>query len=306
MAVDSPAGDDAALDVVEVVERLRARVEVALGELMAVKEELGQLAEAAEPRQKEKVKRQKFEEGTSNIEQPTLNVEEKDVAEEEGDGGGAVGLAGMTPVECERVVGEVVGDVAEEVEEPGEARSVPGVASGRVRVMTGEVRRQVCCYLQAGLSRRQAAAFVGCHHTAITKAAQRDEQFAAELEQAERISEALPLMRVVKASRKSWRAAAWLAKHHHPHAWLRRERSEEQDRETAASLSAACGGDQSGKGKAESGRGEEKSQEPVFRDFNELVMDRVQARPKFTDFLRWKVERQKEKDASEGTADDAD
>ena len=48
----------------------------------------------------------------------------------------------------------------------------------------------------------------GCHHTAITKAAQRDEQFAAEIEQAERISESLPLLRVVKASRKSWRAAA--------------------------------------------------------------------------------------------------
>ena len=200
----------------------------------------------------------------------------------------------MTPVECERVVGEVVGDTENDETRP---RSNVGRESGRVRVMTSEARRAICCYLQAGLSRRQAAAFVGCHHTAITKAAQRDAQFAAELEQAERQSEALPMLRVVKASRKSWRAAAWLVKHNRPHAWLRREHSEEDDRETAESLAAVCG-EQSGKPKAESG-GEEESSEQVFRRLSEMLEQRAEERPpSFDDFLREKVEGQKQKDAA--------
>ena len=45
LAVDSPPGDDAALEVVDVVQRLYARVEVALQELTAVKEELGEVKE---------------------------------------------------------------------------------------------------------------------------------------------------------------------------------------------------------------------------------------------------------------------
>ena len=199
---------------------------------------------------KVKGKSEEEESRTSNIELPTSNVE----------GGEEVGaLVAMTPVECEGWVGEVVGELEGKSrkakgksEEEGTSNielptsNVEGRNGGNVdgtngerrrsRVMTRDVRWQICCYLQAGMSRRQAAAFVGCHHTAITRAAQRDAQFAAELEQSERISEALPMLRIVKASRKSWRAAAWLVKNNKPHGWLRREHQEERDREDAESV----------------------------------------------------------------------
>ena len=283
------------------LQELYRRVEVALAELLAVKEALAELlGQGEECKVKNENCKSEIEEG--QIERPTLNVErsmltegmreagEEEEEEEDVDGGA------VTPVECERRVGEVVGDedlarpaaatkaesgkpkaeevccedrlsrhcIAEECERSrlngehptlnveqrtlnlkpetlnSEQKSAAAKGKGKkpkqAWVLTEEVRKQICHYLQAGLSRRQAAAFIGCHNSAITKAARRDPRFAEELEQAERISEALPMLRIVKASRKSWRAAAWLVKHHQPHGWLRRERQEESDQETAESV----------------------------------------------------------------------
>jgi hypothetical protein len=106
----------------------------------------------------------------------------------------------------------------------------------RSRKLTPARQAEVVHYIQAGLSLRQAAAFVGCHHSTISKAAQRDPEFAWKLEQAEAIGDALPLVRVIRASRQSWRAAAWLVKNHQPCKALRRERAAERDAETAESL----------------------------------------------------------------------
>ncbi|MEQ8790329.1 MAG: hypothetical protein RIC55_28805 [Pirellulaceae bacterium] len=81
------------------------------------------------------------------------------------------------------------------------------------RVLTDKVRWTVIHYLEAGLSIRQAAAFVGCHHTTIVKATQRDAEFAERIERAQEIGQAMPLVRILRASRRSWQAAAWLLKH---------------------------------------------------------------------------------------------
>jgi hypothetical protein len=81
------------------------------------------------------------------------------------------------------------------------------------RVLTDEVRSTVVHYLEAGLSIRQAAAFVGCHHTTIIKAMQRDRPLAERIERAQEIGRAMPLVRIIRASRRCWRAAAWLVRH---------------------------------------------------------------------------------------------
>jgi len=81
------------------------------------------------------------------------------------------------------------------------------------RVLTDEVRSSVVHYLEAGLSIRQAAAFVGCHHTTIIKAMQRDRLLAERIERAQEIGRAMPLVRIIRASRRCWRAAAWLVRH---------------------------------------------------------------------------------------------
>jgi hypothetical protein len=102
--------------------------------------------------------------------------------------------------------------------------------------MTPARKVEIIHYVQAGLSIRQAASFVGCHHTTVTKAAQRDEEFAEKLERAEAMGDALPLVRVIRASRQSWRAAAWLVKNHQPCAAFRRESAAERDAEAAESI----------------------------------------------------------------------
>ena len=102
--------------------------------------------------------------------------------------------------------------------------------------MTPVRQDEVIHYVRAGLSVRQAAAFVGCHHTTIVKAAQRDPDFAWKLEKAETMADAMPLVRVIRASRQSWQAAAWLVKNHQPCAALRRARAAERDAEAAESL----------------------------------------------------------------------
>jgi hypothetical protein len=81
------------------------------------------------------------------------------------------------------------------------------------RVLTDEVRSTMVHYLEAGLSIRQAAAFVGCHHTTIVKAMQRDRLLAERIERAREIGRAMPLVRIIRASRRCWRAAAWLVRH---------------------------------------------------------------------------------------------
>jgi hypothetical protein len=102
--------------------------------------------------------------------------------------------------------------------------------------MTPETRERILHYIEAGLSLRQAAAMVGCHHTTIVKLMQRDEEFAQRVDIAEEVGHAKPLMRIIKASRKSWRAAAWLYTHHMPSDRKRREQAEQSDRETADSM----------------------------------------------------------------------
>ena len=74
--------------------------------------------------------------------------------------------------------------------------------------LTKEARLLIC--LSMGMSMRAAARTIGCCHTTFVKRAKRDEHFAAQIEQAKQQARADPLRELYAASRKSWRAAAWL------------------------------------------------------------------------------------------------
>ena len=74
-----------------------------------------------------------------------------------------------------------------------------------------ESRRQLLLrMISLGMSRRRAAACIGCHHATIARTAARDPDFDAQLRAAELVCESDPLAMITKASRKTWRAAAWL------------------------------------------------------------------------------------------------
>ena len=63
-----------------------------------------------------------------------------------------------------------------------------------------------------GLSFRQAAAQLGVHHQTLLNTLKRDEEFAQQVAEARLDAISQPLLTVVHASRKNWRAAAWLAR----------------------------------------------------------------------------------------------
>ena len=104
--------------------------------------------------------------------------------------------------------------------------AAPAVArGGRSSVLTPAVQEQLCMLLSIGLSRRQAAAYLDIDHTTISHAAGRDEDFARGLRRAEELSEVQPMMSLVAASRKNWRAAAWFLNYKKKHPT---ERTDEQ------------------------------------------------------------------------------
>jgi hypothetical protein len=84
---------------------------------------------------------------------------------------------------------------------------------GRRTTITPEAIEQLCLLLSTGLSRRQAAAYVGINHSTLSQAAARDPEVAQALADAEDLTHAHCMLRIVQESRKNWRAAAWLLSH---------------------------------------------------------------------------------------------
>jgi hypothetical protein len=75
-----------------------------------------------------------------------------------------------------------------------------------------------------GASRREAAAFVKCHHTTIGRTAARDPKFAAKLSQVEMAASlgANGLIRRASEDPKYWRAAAWMLERRNPEDYAKR------------------------------------------------------------------------------------
>jgi len=89
---------------------------------------------------------------------------------------------------------------------------------GRPEALDEVKRCKIIALLANGSSRRVAARVVGCAHTTITRTAQRDPRFAAELDAAEHSVEIESLRNIRRAAAKDryWRAAAWLVERKNP------------------------------------------------------------------------------------------
>jgi hypothetical protein len=106
---------------------------------------------------------------------------------------------------------------------------------GRPVVITAEVADQLCLLLSVGLSRRQAATYLGIDSSTITRTATRDAELAHRLRCAEELCLAQPLMTLFGESRKNWKAAAWLLDHKRKHPGpLSAEEKAERDAERIA------------------------------------------------------------------------
>jgi hypothetical protein len=86
------------------------------------------------------------------------------------------------------------------------------VRRGRPPLLDERAKGRVLGLMAYGLSLRQAAAQLGIHHTTLLAAMKRDEEFAGQASEARLDAMAQPLITIVQASRRSWRAAAWLAR----------------------------------------------------------------------------------------------
>jgi hypothetical protein len=116
----------------------------------------------------------------------------------------------------------------------------PRPRMGRPVAITPELAGQLCLLLSVGMSRRQAAAYLGIDPSTISRTAARNAEFAENLRQAEDLSHVQPLMTLVGESRKNWRAAAWLLdfKRKYPGP-LSEEEKDERDQERLADTKRA-------------------------------------------------------------------
>jgi len=89
----------------------------------------------------------------------------------------------------------------------------PYSRGGRPKVLTPQVKEELCKLLSIGLSRRQAASWLDIDHSTISHMASRDEDFARSITRAEELASVQPMMVMAAASRKNWRAAAWMITH---------------------------------------------------------------------------------------------
>ena len=82
---------------------------------------------------------------------------------------------------------------------------------GRPRILDDEQKqRAVCALISVGAGYEAAARHVGCSTWTIRREAQRDEDFARRLRDAESAADMIPLQMLRKAAQTHWRAAAWL------------------------------------------------------------------------------------------------
>jgi hypothetical protein len=86
------------------------------------------------------------------------------------------------------------------------------VRRGRPPALDERAKGRLLGLIAHGLSFRQAAAQLGVHHVTLLNALKRDEEFAQQVAEARLDAIAQPLVVIVQAARKNWRAAAWLAK----------------------------------------------------------------------------------------------
>jgi hypothetical protein len=93
-------------------------------------------------------------------------------------------------------------------------RPYPTSPGGRPRKLDGQAKELVCCLLSKGHTLGEAAAFVACDRDTILNERKRDPQFDANVKRARKMRTYDAMDVVCRASRTSWRAAAWLLEYH--------------------------------------------------------------------------------------------
>jgi len=92
----------------------------------------------------------------------------------------------------------------------GNVEGAPNYASGAIDDFG---RGRLVTLLAMGLSIRQAAAAVGVSHTAVRMEIKRNPALLAQVEVAREHARLEPLLVIIRASKRSWRAASWLMKY---------------------------------------------------------------------------------------------
>lgn len=87
---------------------------------------------------------------------------------------------------------------------------------GRPRALDDVKRREVIALISAGSSVEGAARYVGCAASTIRREALRNPQFNEDLRRASLTAELNPLQAIREASKKYWRAGAWLLERINP------------------------------------------------------------------------------------------
>lgn len=126
--------------------------------------------------------------------------------------------------------GENRGEEIANTEISAESLAIPNrpLRRGRPPALDDVAKGRLLGLMSYGLSFRQAAAQLGVHHQTLLNAMKRDEQFAQQVAEARLDAISQPLLTVVKASRTSWRAAAWLAKYLDERQWKLSETTPEE------------------------------------------------------------------------------
>jgi len=103
---------------------------------------------------------------------------------------------------------------------------------GRPEALDAPSRKKVLLLLTLGYTRALAAAELGISRSTIHRTMQRDDDFRQQVLDAEELFERTPLLTIIEASQRHWRAAAWLMKNYQPHASVKRRKGDEQRRES--------------------------------------------------------------------------
>lgn len=87
---------------------------------------------------------------------------------------------------------------------------------GRPRALDEGKRREVCAFLAAGASLKQAAEYVGCSLSTLKRENQRDKEFRERTRRATATAQLIPLQAMRQAVQSHWRAAAWMLERSDP------------------------------------------------------------------------------------------
>ncbi len=82
--------------------------------------------------------------------------------------------------------------------------------AGRPPILDATKRAEICAMVAAGCTFKTAALYVGCSAAAISVLMSRDASFREQIGRAIAQRESIPLSHLREASKRSWRAAAWL------------------------------------------------------------------------------------------------